>query len=311
MLRLQLSYGFLHAGSPLTINPASPPRFTVAFARRNIVMIEGKFSTLVTMSCEKFQSRNISFGAVQTFLITMYSSPNSRDGNDTVTSVVESAESMEEIFRALSKYRLWDYLNYFLLQSMIEQFARDDRELNDMMQKYQQDLTGHTLVLKIQTYLDATHPVTSSDSENSDNESVPAPPPQDKCWLFQELSVKVDINVTEHSLSYVDELWRSLANQFLLPQSALILDSIAKGCISITWLIPANLVNYVSRIAQATSSKFEEKHVLKVVLEDQCIYSMENKPTVQETEAAALKKKVCFVVSSLCFVCLVTVSHSD
>ena len=276
------------------MNPVSPQRSTIAVARRNILMIEGKFSTLVTMSCEKFQSGNISIRAVQTFLITMYSSPNSRDGNDTVTTVVESAKSMEEIFRALSKYRLWDYLNYFLLQSMIEEFARDDRELNDMMQKYQQDLTGHTLVLEIQTYLDATHSVTSSDSENSDHESVPAPPPQDKCWLFKKLSTKVEVNVTEHSLSYVDELWRSLANQFLLPQSALILDSIAIGCIGITWLIPTNLVNYVTRIAQETSSKFEEKHVLKVVLEDQCIYSVESKPTVQETEAAALKKKVCF-----------------
>ena len=299
MLRLQLSYGLylLYTGSPLAMNPVSPQRSTIAVARRNILMIEGKFSTLVTMSCDKFQSRNISVGAVQTFLITMYSSPNSRDGSDTVNTVVESAKSMEEIFRALSKHRLWDYLNYFLLQTIIEQFARDDRELNDMMQRYQQDLTGHALVLEIQTYLDATHSVTSSDSENSASESVPAPPPQNKCWLFQKLSVKVNINITEHSLSYVDKLWRSLANQFLLPQSALILDSIAKGCISITWLIPANLVNYVTRIAQATSSKFEEKHVLKVVLEDQCIYSVENKPTVQETEAAALKKKVSFVVS--------------
>ena len=291
------------------MNPESPQLPTIAVAWRNILMIKGKFATLVTMSCEKFQSRNISVGAVQTFLITMYSSPNTRDGSDTVTTVVESAKSMEEIFRALSKYGLWDYLNYFLLQTIIEKFARDDRELNDMMRKYQQDLTGHTLVLKIQTYLDATHSVTSSDSENSDDESVPAPPPQNKRRLFKKLSMKVDTNVTEHSLSYVDELWRSLANQFSLPQSALILDTIAKGCIGITWLIPANLVNYVTRIAQETSSKFEEKHVLKVVLEDQCIYSVENKPTVQETEAAALKKKVCFVVSSLCFVCLVTVSN--
>ena len=279
------------------MNPESPQLPTIAVAWRNILMIKGKFSTLVTMSCEKFQSSNISVGAVQTFLITMCSSPNTRDGSDTVTTVVESAKSMEEIFRALGKYGLWDYLNYYLLQSIIEQFAHNDRELNDMMQKYQQDLTGHIFVLKIQTYLDATHSVTSSDSENSDDESVPAPRLRNKRRLFKMLSMKFHVKVTEHSLSYVDELCQSLANQFSLPRSALILDSIAEGCIRITWLIPANLVNYVTRIAQATSSKFEEKHVLKVVLEDQCIYSLENKPTVQESEAAALKKKVCFVVS--------------
>ena len=264
---------------------------TVAIAQRNIRKIQGKFSTLVTKSRTKLQVKGINVEDVQMFLITMYSSPGSKDGSDTVTTVVESARSLDEIFRALSKHRLWDYINYYLLQSIIEAFADDDDELNGMMEQYQEDLTGHILTLRIQTYLDATkHPIATSDS---DNEVVP---PQQDYKLFRKLTVKCEVNITNHTLSYVVNLWRSLAKQFALPRPAMILHEMAEGCIGITWLIPANMVKHVTRMAQ---NIFAEENVLRVTLEEQCIYPMETKPPLLETEKAALKRKVEALTRSL------------
>ena len=187
-----------------------------------------------------------------------------------VTTVLESTKSLDEIFRALAKYGLWDYLNYSLLQSIIKEFARDDKELNDMMERYQQDLTGHILVLRVQTYLDAT-PIATNNSDNSADEIIPV---QQKHELFIKLTAKCKVNVTDHTLSYVIDLWQSLTKQFALPQPAMIFHKVAKGCISITWLIPANLVKYVTRMAQESTNKFAEENVLRVTLEEQCIYSM-------------------------------------
>ena len=248
----------------------------VAIAARNNRKIEAKFSKLVTKSRKKLQSKEVNVEDVQDFLIIMYSSPNSRDGSDTVTSVLESAVSLEEIFRALSKYRLWDYLNYYLLQSIIEEFASDDDELNDMMEQYQRDLTGHVLTQKIQTYLDE-FPVTTSDSESSADENITSLPPKQKHQLYKKLGAKVNVKITDHSVKYVYDLWRSLANQFALPRPAMILHSIAEGCICITWLIPTNLVTHVTRMAQETANMFAKQHILKVMLEEHCIYPMETK----------------------------------
>ena len=254
-------------------------------------MIKGKFSILVTKSCKKLQNRKIDVDDVQTFLVTMYSSPDSEDGSDTVTTVVESARSLDEIFRVLSKHRLWDYLNYYLLQSIIEAFACDDKELNGMMEQYQEDLTGHILTLRIQTYLDATkHPITMGDSDISTDEVVPL---QQDYELFRKLTTKCEVNITNHTLGYVTDLWQSLAKQFALPQPAMILHDIAEGCISITWLIPANLVEHVTRMARETTNMFAEEQVLKVMLEEQCIYPMETQPPGLESETTALKRKVC------------------
>ena len=257
-------------------------------------MIKGKFSILVTKSRRKLQSRKINVDDVQTFLVTMYSSPDSKDGSDTVTTVVESAKSLDEIFRALSKHRLWDYLNYHLLQSIIEAFADDDDELNGMMEQYQEDLTGYILTLRIQEYLDATkHPIAMSDSDNSVDEVVPL---KQKYELFRKLTAKCEVNVTNHTLSYVIDLWQSLAKQFALPRPALILHDIAEGCIGITWLIPANLVKHITRMAQESANMFAEENVLRVTLEEQCIYPMETELPLPETETAALKKVCCLSV---------------
>ena len=77
-----------------------------------------------------------------------------------------------------------------------------------MMKQYQQDLTGHILTLQIQTHIDATsHPIATSDSENSADEMIPAIPPQQKCKLFNKLTVKIEANVTDHTLGYVNNLW--------------------------------------------------------------------------------------------------------
>ena len=242
-------------------------------------MIKGKFSILVTKSRRKLQYRKIDVDDIQTFLVTMYSSPDSKDGSDTVTTVVESAKNLDEIFRALSKHGLWDYLNYYLLQNIIEEFAGDDDELNGMMEQYQEALTGHILTLRIQTYLDATkHPIAINDGDNLADEVVPL---QQDYELFKKLTAKCEVNITSHTLSYVINLWRSLAKQFALPRPAMILHNIAEGCIGITWLIPANLVKYVTRMARETANMFAEENVLRVKLEELCIYPME---TELETE---------------------------
>ena len=212
--------------------------------------------------------------------------------------VVESATSLDQIFRALSKYRLWDFLNYYLLQSIIEEFASDDDELNGMIKQYQKDLTGYILVVQIQVYLEATqckYPSSANDSDSSDDEVVASLSPQQKNKLFKELTVKVEANVTEYTLSYIIDLWQSLTNQFALPRPAMILQNIAEGCIGITWFIPANLVEHITRMAQETANMFSEENVLRVRLEELCIYPMETELEAEsflpQTELPAPKTK--------------------
>ena len=292
-------------GIPPASSPQNSSTVTVAIAKRNIQKIQAKFAMLVTKSCKRLQSRKVEIEDMKTFLVTVYSTPESTDGNETVTTVIESAKTLDETFRALSKYKLWDYLNYYLLQSIIEEFASDDDELNGMMKQYQKDLTGFFLAVQIQVYLDATqykHPIPASDSDNSDDEIAASLPQKQKNKLFKKLTVKAEGNVTEYTLNYVIDLWQSLTHQFALPQLAMILHNIAKGCIGITWLIPANLDIHITEMTRRTAKMFSRKHVISVLMEDQYIYPM-SESTSLESETAAPMRKVSYV--GICtFICL-------
>lgn len=153
------------------------------------------------------QKKDITVKDFQLFVVTMCSSHSSKYGSDMDATKVENAKSLDEIFLALSKNGFWDYLNYYPLQSVIEQFASDDNELWGMMEQYQKDLSGHSLALEIQRYLyfDATYHVQFN----------PAFPPP--------------ANVTDHSLIYLMDLWQSLENQFALPQLEMILHKTDKS----------------------------------------------------------------------------------
>ena len=124
-----------------------------------------------------------------------------------VTAEIKSARTLDEIFLVLSKNGFWNYLNYYPLQSVIEQFASDDNELRGMMEQYQKDLSGHTLALEIQRclYMDVTNHVQIN----------PAFPPP--------------ANVTDHSRTYLKDLWQSLENQLALPKLELILHNTAES----------------------------------------------------------------------------------
>ena len=250
-------------------------------------MIEVNFSKLKTKCLESLQSGEIDIEDVKDFLIDKYSSPDSRDGSDIITKLLESATNLRGIFRELSKNRLWNYCNYYLLESFIERFLCNDHELNRMLKEYKQELTGHVLAQKISTYLHATRYkhsiVTTSDSELSADETTSDFSLQPEHKIFHKLSIKIDLNVTDHSVHYVYHLWESLANQFLIPQVAMILHTIAEGCIGITWLIPANLVKHVTRMIHETANMFAEQHILRVMLEEQCIYPLQTELPPPET----------------------------
>ena len=252
----------------------------------NVRKIKGEFANLVKIARKRLQKLGVDVEDVQIFLVAIYFSPDSSDGSDVIIAVLESATTLSEIFRTLSKCGLWDYHNYHLLQIIVEKFAGDDHELNTMIVEYQRDLTGHILIQKMEPYLDA---LPTSDEENSPNELVPPP------TLFKDLTAKVHANITKHSLLYVDELWKFLAHQFSLPQPALILHRIARGCISITWRVPTNLVEYITRMTEESSNVFAgctDLHILRVTLDGQCIYPAKTDSPLLEFEGTTPKRKV-------------------
>ena len=206
---------------------------------------------------DKLDSKEITSNRFRLFLGSLYSCEGKMNGNQFVRKLLKPSANISEMFEMLTVEGVWDFMNYYLLESIIEEYG-DDRT-KEMMEQYKRDLTGYMLVTKIKDHLDAV------DLEHSTI-------PQEE--LFSLLTTKTDgVNITNHALKYVKDLWESLRKQFSLPKHILVLYKIGDGCLEITWCIPSELAAYVVRKAQESEHYFKEQQFKYMAVDGVHVYT--------------------------------------
>jgi len=122
--------GFHHAAPPETLGTLQSS-LTITIARSNHQNITGKFASLLILAKRKLKSLQIDIEDLRLHLLVKYSS-DSRN----INTILGAANNIDDIFRALTTHRLWDHLNYHLLQSIVKEFASRDEELNLRVKQY-------------------------------------------------------------------------------------------------------------------------------------------------------------------------------
>ena len=145
----------LTAGPQTLPEPTSP--VVAAVVRRNRMIIGRKWGALVALTDEvlqdKLDNKEISSNRFRLFLGNLYSCEGKIHGNQFLRKLLRPSASITEMLETLTVEGEWDFINYYLLESIIEQYG-DDRT-KEMMEQYKQDLTGYLLVTKIKDHLDA------------------------------------------------------------------------------------------------------------------------------------------------------------
>jgi len=241
------------------INPVAD-----AVARRNLIVIRGKWGDLVAHTDEVLQEKlgknEITNNRFRHVLGNLYSCEGKMNGNQFVRELLRTSATISEMFETLTVEGAWDFLNYYPLECIIEKFGNDSTR--KMMEQYKRDLTGYTLMTAIKDHLDAIgmrHPTCRI--------------PMSQEYLFFRLSCKVKAKITNHSLQYVRDVWVSLAERFSLPMLTLLLHKIAKGCLEITWRVPSELAAYVVQKAIESEDYFFKQQFLQLSVNDVHIYT--------------------------------------
>ena len=236
-----------------------------AVARRNLIVIRGKWGELIAHADKvlqnKLDNKEITSNEFRHILSNLYSCEGKMNGNEFLKKLLKPSANISEMFEMLTVEGAWDFLNYYPLECIIEKFGNDSTR--NMMEQYKQDLNGYTLVTAIKDHLDAV------DLERPTHRILPMP--QEK--LFVKLSCKVKVKITDHSLTYVRDVWRSLAGRFSLPMPALLLNKIAKGCLEVMWHIPSELAANVIEKAKQSDEYFKEQHFVRVSVDGKNVYT--------------------------------------
>ena len=189
-----------------------------------------------------------------------------------VMKCLPQSSDLKDIFKAIAFNKLWSFLDYNLLEQIIEGFWESDQELTGRMEQYKADLSGYQTATKLKDHiaaalqLDAETSTSTSDSDTHDPE------------YLKELSIKLDEPFSEYTLDYLFGLWTSLERLLRLPPLTLLLHKIHKGCICVTWLIPTHLTPQATEKARQSVKFFEDYPILRVIINDELVYEV--KPIV-------------------------------
>ena len=230
--------------------------------KRNHAKIRRKFSSLVTSARKKLEAKNIDINDFSEFVMLFFE-------GDVGQTVAGTSQSISDIFRDITKHKLWDYMNYYSIEAILEEFGGEDGEINQLLRDYKMELAGFKAATKIADYLNFTKP--GGKVSDTDSSLTPNMARYDSTFC-QKLSMKLDARVEEKGLLYLDDLWKSVAAHFLLPPLPVLLESICEGCVEVTWLVPPSHAMQIQWNIDGALEFLQRSGIFKVSINDDAVY---------------------------------------
>ena len=229
--------------------------------------IKAKFSSLALEVQLALQSCQASVSEVYSFLVRCFS----RD------DWIQNPSSFDQLFNALSVTKLWHYDHYSPLEEIVKKFLPSDATIKMLMTEYKSHLTGFYTTTKIADFMK----VHSSEFEDTDQIQDPQEALPIDTYTFKDYRrLKVTLNLGQRkisalTLSYIDELWRSLAEEFDIPSLTAVVDSIVKGSLQVSWLVLPHIAETIVSASAMDLQFFRHHGIFRVEVDNFVIFEEE------------------------------------
>ena len=231
--------------------------------RKNTAMIKKNYSKLIMKITRNLTKVDPDMSSFYQFVINLL------DVED-----LPKAESVKDIFEILTKRKYWKFTDVDYLESIVELFSEDLEDLNmKMIKEYKEDLAGFKIATKIADFV-------NSDKQNGEEYiSIMADVTKYDEKYRKKLAIQLDgskgklgVKISLKSLQYIEKLWNSLCDEFMMPSLPKLLDSIVAGSIIVTWLIRRVHARKILDRIGCTVEFLRNEFIVGVFLEDVCIY---------------------------------------
>ena len=240
---------------------SSECKASVEVARQGLTKIKQSFASLLKNVAVKFKSKQELDLEVFRFFIVNLFPPG---------ECIPQSSNVVTIFEAVSRNGLWSYWHYTPVEKIVKEYAPEDDEMKEWLVSYKRELSGYKATTKIADAIEVYGNNIEEFEEGDRSKSLVLS--HDPNYLRQ-LSVKLKTPVTDKTLEYVDDLWLSLAEYFLLPALSALLANIQRGCIEVSWLIPPHYVFQIVGNLQENASFLQARNIIQVFVDDECVYN--------------------------------------
>ena len=230
--------------------------------RKNLNKIKGQFSSLLLKVQSALESCQVSIDRVRSFLVHYFSR----------SDWIHDPSNLDELFTALSVAKLWNYDHYDPLEEITKQFLADDADVKKFVSDYKNQLTGFYTTTKIADFIKLSD---FEDSEQDPQQPLPVSTYTFKDYRKLKLKLKIDRKVSAVTLSYVDELWRSLAEEFDIPCLTAVIHSIIEGSLVVTWLVLPHIAEKIITSSSKATKFFRHHGIVEMVIDERIVYDEE------------------------------------
>ena len=224
--------------------------------KEEVKKLEKTFHDMILHAQEDMMRNKIEILHIQHSLLNLPSDLNDEHEFfvDKVKVELRKAESIKDIFFTLDDY--WDYLNYSLLEHIVDQHVSSD-EVKSEMVEYTKEIRS----FRIKTRLNIFYHVHKRK------------PKLDK--KFRSVVTKQQaINWFTATLEDVENFRNDICSELSLRKFSLKLAVVARGCVEITWLVPPSLVAYIQESMKLSSPTMRNHHVSKLTIDGFIAYDI-------------------------------------
>ena len=168
-----------------------------------------------------------------------------------VIKKIGKAETIEAIFRILDEY--WDFLNYSMLERIIDRHASDD--VKKKMAEYVAQISSFRRGTRLKTFSQ----VYKRKPKNVDEK-------------LRKLISTQKVNWSTATLEDAERFRNDFCSEFSLFNFSLELAVVARGCVQITWLVPQSLVAYIQKSFKLSSPAMRKHHVSQLTIDGFIVY---------------------------------------
>ena len=234
----------------------------VAAAKINIGYLQSEYELLVRMTLIAVKAKSTTLDEFRTKITLQLPEPRPEQETSLRKKLrfIYDAESIDEIFGIFNLYRLWNYLNFGLLQHLVEVYGDD--ELQQRILKYTTSVELFRKQTTLKVFWKAS-PATGMCPEipTKFRESL-------KRITFKHGNLHADANLED-----IQKYRQDFAKQYSFPELTIILADIEKGCVATIWLVPSSLATKLADESKRGNVSFLKRHsILELKIQDSTVY---------------------------------------
>ena len=240
----------------------------VAAARAKIAQLKEEYKSLVIMTQEAVQAKSPTLTEFRTEITLQLPQPVKSELQLSLKEIlpcIYNAKSIGEIFGFFNLYDIWNYLNYGLLQHIMEVYGDD--KLHQKMEKYIALVDSFRKKTTLEVFWEA-HPA---------SKSCPEIPSTLRESLKRVTFKHGNLDGTA-SLDDIERHRQNLARHVSLPDLTIILEDIKGGSVATVWLVPPSVADRLADEVQKGNVDFLEQHnILELEIQDSTVYRSKRK----------------------------------